>query len=166
MKKFGCLKFLGIMLAVTAVLIGIMIWGVNKMLDNILADKVLAELPKYEDSVVYESDDSTDYVNYTKYVFDDSITGKLGDSSYLRRVLKNDIDEITEHIEDFEKWIEKKNYAGYDFKKESIDDSDYCYIENNETFDGYSNLPEKLSAYSVYLFDSQSKTLYYFHYNI
>ena len=166
MKKFGCMKVFVIMVAVMTVFMTMLFYFGNMLLDRMFEDKVLSELPDYNDSVSFESEDPTDYVNYTKYMFSEDANGKVDDSSYLKRVTSEDMKEIREHVADFEKWIEKKQYDGYDFTQDRIDDSDYFYLENKETFEGYENFPEKLSVYTIYFFDSQSRILYYMHYNI
>lgn len=166
MKKFGCAQFTVVFALICVVLFGAMFFVINNLLDGIFQDQVLSELPKYEDSVEFETNDKTDYVTFRKYIFGDKVTEAIDESSYLKPVNEADVEEILTHLDHYEGWIEKKNYADYDFSRDAIGEGDWFYLKNKETFEAYQGLPDKLSAYTIYYFDAETKILYYMGYNI
>ncbi len=84
--------------------------------------------------------------------------------------IANDIVDINSYFDNFENWLKYVDYKDeYDFQRKSIDTEDYFYIENKEICEKHANYPDKFSAYSaynVYFFDTQTKTLYFIHSNI
>ena len=166
MKKFGCAQLALIMIVIVALVFGLLFFGINNFLNGILADKVLEELPKYTDSEAFETNDKTDYLNYTKYFYGESVDAAVSKSEYLKKLDEENRQLLEEQLTHYEEWVETKAYEGYDFTRDIISENDRLYIENKETFDGYSGLPDKFSAYSIYFFDAETRILYYMHYNI
>ena len=132
-------------------------------------DKVITSLGEYEKKEFFTSGGFQDYTDYAKYFF---ISDNVVDNKYLNKIQEADFDIINMYLDDFEGWIETiKNsepssevVVNYDFDREIIDTEDYFYIDSEEHTwsDGYTSLVR----YNIYLFDSQTQVLYYFHNNI
>lgn len=132
-------------------------------------DKVIASLGKYEKHEFFSSGGFQDYTDYAKYYY---TTAKVADNKYLKKIQETDLDIINTHLDDFEGWIEtiKRTDASnevvvnYDFDRGIIDAEDYFYIDSEEHTwdDGHTSLVK----YNIYLFDTQTQVLYYFHNNI
>ena len=132
-------------------------------------DKVIASLGEYEKKEYFTSGGFQDYTDYAKYYF---TSANATENQYLNKVQETDFALINTHLDDFEGWIETiKNsepssevVVNYDFDREIIDAEDYFYIDSEEHTwsDGYTSL----AWYNIYLFDTQTQVLYYFHNNI
>ena len=132
-------------------------------------DKVIASLGKYEKYEYFTSGGFQDYTDYAKYFFS---SANVVENKYLNKIQETDYAIINTHLDDFEGWIEtiKDNepssevVVNYDFDREIIDVEDYFYIDSEELTwsDGYTSLVR----YNIYLFDTQTQVLYYFHNNI
>lgn len=131
-------------------------------------DPVIASLPDYKSECFYTSGGFQDYTDYAKYTYDSITTQVLDASKYFDVTTAEDANEILLYIQNFERWVEtiggelKENY---DFDKTMISEGNYFYIEtkagdpDQETYDMFVN-------YTVYYFDLDTQTLYYFHNNI
>ena len=132
-------------------------------------DKVIASLGKYEKYEFFTSGGFQDYTDYAKYFFS---SANVVENKYLNKIQETDYAIINTHLDDFEGWIEtikdiepsSEVIVNYDFDREIIDVEDYFYIDSEELTwsDGYTSLVR----YNVYLFDTQTQVLYYFHNNI
>ena len=132
-------------------------------------DKVAASLGEYEDRVFFTSGGFQDYTDYAKYYYTST---KVTENKYLKEIKETDLETINTHLDDFEGWIEAiKNsesssevVVNYDFDRKTIDTEDYFYIESEKHTwsDGHTSLVR----YNIYLFDTQTQVLYYFHNNI
>lgn len=81
-----------------------------------------------------------------------------------------DTEEINTYLDDFQKWVDmypedEEIRENYNFDRNIIDESDYVYIADRSTEESDS-MYEKFDSYDFYIYDSQSKRLYYFHNNI
>ena len=96
----------------------------------------------------------------------------IEENKYLRKVKETDIAAIDVHLDDFEGWVEvikdddasNEVVVNYDFDREIIDTEDYFYIDSEE--ETWSDGEFLLVDYNIYLFDTQTQVLYYFHNNI
>lgn len=132
-------------------------------------DKVIASLGKYEKREFYTSGGFQDFTDYAKYSY---TSANIAENKYLKRIRETDLETINIHLDDFEGWLEviKKNDAlrevvvNYDFDRTIIDTEDYYYIDSL----GYTENDGHISfvRYNIYLFDTQTQVLYYFHNNI
>ena len=132
-------------------------------------DKVIVSLGKYEKSEFFTSGGFQDYTDYAKYYF---TSADVVESKYMNKVQETNFAIINTHLDDFEEWIETiKNsepssevVVNYDFNRGIIDTEDYFYIDSEEHTwsDGHTSLV----WYNIYLFDTQTQILYYFHNNI
>ena len=83
-------------------------------------------------------------------------------------VSEADIEIINSFVENFEGWINTfasnastdELVVNYSFDRTFIDTNDYFYIYEDE--ENY----RKFGCYDLWLFDSQTNVLYYFHNNI
>ena len=132
-------------------------------------DAVIASLGKYEKNEFFTSGGFQDYTDYAKYYF---TSANIVENKYLNKVQETDFDIINTHLDDFEEWIEtikdsepsSEVVVNYDFNRKIIDTEDYLYIDSEEHTwsDGHTSLVR----YNIYLFDTQTQVLYYFHNNI
>ncbi len=142
---------------------------ISLIISRAFQNPVISSLPKYENSDCYYGEGFQDYTDYCKYYYSnsDSVINKLNNNKYFKLVTDNDVKEVKSYFENFEGWVEYKEYKDkYDFEYESVDTADYFYIENKYTCDKYKHYPDKYSAYNVYFFDVQTKVLYLIHSNI
>jgi len=142
---------------------------INRISSINYVNPVMASLPKCDSSECYYSDGFQDYTDYCKYYYDeqDNILDEVKNSQYFKIITSDDITEINNCFDNFEGWLKYVDYKDkYDFQRDIIDTEDYFYIENNETSEKYAGYSDKYSAYNVYFFDVQTKTLYFIHNNI
>ena len=132
-------------------------------------DKVIASLGEYEKKEFFTSGGFQDYTDYAKYYFN---SANAKENQYLNKIQDADFAIINTHLDDFEGWIEtirnsepsSEVVVNYDFDREIIDTEDYFYIDSEE--DTWSDGDTSLVNYDIYLFDTQTQVLYYFHNNI
>lgn len=129
-------------------------------------DKVLDSIGEYERDAYFSYGGFQNFTDYGKYFYS---SVDIAQSEYFERVSASDIERINEFIDDFEGWIdlfrdedpEIELVLNYDFERSVIDAEDYYYIYEGDVED----YPE-FGYYDVWIFDSQSNMLYYFHNNI
>ncbi|MBR2452610.1 MAG: hypothetical protein IKB32_00970 [Clostridia bacterium] len=164
MKK----KYL-IIIAVVLLILFLIVVSINCLLTKLFENPVIASLPRYENSDCYYSDGFQDYTNYCKYYFsnNDTIIEILKENKYFKPLTQEDVEEVKSYFENFKGWVEYEEYEDkYDFRYDSVDTSDYFYIENKDNCEKYKIYPDKYAAYNVYFFDVQTKMLYFIHSNI
>lgn len=127
-------------------------------------DEVLYSLGRYESKQVWTHGEFQDYSDFGKYSYS-SIS--IDQNPYFQIVLAADVDTIYTYIDNFEGWIDayRNNdpndelVINYSFDRSIIDTEDYFYIYEGENYPKYG-------CYDVWVFDVQTKVLYYFHNNI
>ena len=134
-----------------------------------LEDKVAASLGEYNNREFYTSGGFQDYTDYAKYYY---TSPEVAENKYLKEIKETDLETINAHLDDFEGWVEtiktsepsSEVVVNYDFDRKIIDTEDYFYIDSEEHTwnDGHTSLVK----YNIYLFDTQTQVLYYFHNNI
>ena len=127
-------------------------------------DPVIESLIKYESKEFYTSGGFQDYTDYAKYVYTSAAVQDLEDSEYFRLMTAEDVEEILSYIENFEMWVEIIGgdlQGNYDFNKGMISEGDFLCIKT-----GGGAYSGQFDSYSVYFFDTEVQTLYYFHNNI
>ena len=136
---------------------------------TVFEDKVIASLGEYEKEEFFTSGGVQDYTDYAKYHY---TSINMDENAYFKQITETDFTAINTHLDDFEGWIEtigdsepsSEVVVYYDFDRSIIDTEDYFYIDSEEhTWDDGST---SLVKYNVYLFDTQTQVLYYFHNNI
>ena len=135
----------------------------------VFEDKVIASLGEYEKEEFFTSGGFQDYTDYAKYYY---TSVNIENNKYFEKVKETDFTAINTHLDDFEGWIEtikdgessNEVVVNYDFDRGMVDTEDYFYIDSEEhTWDDGST---SLVRYNVYLFDTKTQVLYYFHNNI
>ncbi|MBR7133608.1 MAG: hypothetical protein IKD04_08780 [Clostridia bacterium] len=134
---------------------------------------VLKSLGKYKDSVFYTQGEFQDYTVYAKYHYD---SVDFAENKYFTQISESDLNEINEHLDDFESWIETfqeddascEIVVNYYFDRTVIDNEDYFYIESKKSTTTWDDgtKTSSLVYYDIYFFDTQTQTLYYFHNDI
>lgn len=125
-------------------------------------------LPGYIDKVeFFDEDGFQDYTDYCKYIYDEDGAQKFYKSGKYHFVENSEIDYLKGYFENFEMCMESMGRsAEYDFDDKCISEGDYVYIKTKEGTPIGNSYYRKYDDYSVYLFDTESRTLYYIHNNI
>ena len=124
-------------------------------------EKIIKSVGSNYECINYCSAGFRDYTDY--YVFSYK-KPKIEDAEKFQKV--DDTSEIEIYINDFNSWADNhrdEEFKSYDFDTDIIDSSDYYYIFDKSTED---DLYSKYDYYDIYLFDSQTELLYYFHNDI
>lgn len=127
-------------------------------------DAVLDSLGKYEKKQFWTHGEFQDYTDFGIYTCQS--TG-IENSDYFSKVSQEDIGVICEFIDNYENWIEtfRRNdptddlVLNYYFNRALLDTEDYFYIYTHDDSHPDWN-------YDLWVFDSQTNVLYYFHTNI
>ena len=132
-------------------------------------DPVLAALPDYKTKVFYTSGGFQDFTDYAKYTYESVTAQDLKESKFFTETTADDVGEILLHIDNFEDWVEtigEELKDNYDFDKNIVSEGDFFYIETKDGEPIGQGTYGKFDNYSVYYFDIDTQTLYYFHNNI
>ena len=106
----------------------------------------------------FQENGAQDYTDYCKYTYDSS-DDFVGNKEY-KQIDDKDIGEIKPYFNNFESWmVESGRKDEYDFDENWISSGDYIKIT-------YKIPNDKFADYTIYFFDMESLTLYYFHNNI
>ena len=136
------------------------------------SDKALCSLGAYKSREFYSEGAFQDFTDYAKYHY---YSVDFSDNEYFTKIEHSGTDNLNAYLDNFEKWIKaiRENdesceiVMNYDFDRSLIDNEDYLYIYfKNYEFDGVDYEDMKFFNYSIYFFDVQTNTLYYFHNNI
>lgn len=121
---------------------------------------VIESLGKYETKQIYYDDGFMDYTDFGKYTYS---SVNLEKNRYFQKINDNETVTINAHIRTIEDAVESIKLSdktdelvlNYTFNRSCIDNEDYFYIKYGVSFD----------CFDMYIFDTQSNTLYYFHNN-
>lgn len=128
-----------------------------------LVESVLISLPEYSSNEYYSYGEFSDYTDFGIYRFDFPIAEQVSENHYFSQVGQA-LDELMLYLEDYEKWVEAvtqyedpmfSDYYTYDITM--LDSEDWYFLDSK-----YGNT----NNYSLFLFDTQTNTLYFFHNNI
>lgn len=127
-------------------------------------DEVLMSLDSYKSKEFYTSGGFQDYTDYGKYYYKDK---NLEGNRYFTPMTDDLKADFEEHLVSFEGWVEleaendpqNELVVNYDFDRSIVTDDDYIYIYDDPDYD-------RLGNYDVYLYDSDTDVLYFFHNNI
>lgn len=128
-------------------------------------DPVIASLPEYQSEVFYTSGGFQDSTDYAKYIYGSVTTQQLVFSEYFCKVNADDVEEILLHIQNFEEWIKVVGgelQENYDFDHAILSVGDYFYLRTKAG----EAIGDGVYDYTIYYFDVDTLTLYYFHNNI
>lgn len=104
-----------------------------------------------------------DYYEYSKYYYHHSYDAVFGQNSLYPEVSEDSVGKICEFFDDFQKWMILEGMKEYDFDTECITPGDFAYIETRQGKKIGDHEYTALEYYSVYLYDTESHTLYYIH---
>lgn len=111
----------------------------------------------------FDKESFQDYLDYCKYIYADSdaVPGRAG----LSTVANQDIVTLAGYFDNFRSWMETcKRLDEYDFDPTCVDNADWFRIKTEPlVFDDFT---DEYADYTIWFFDSQTSTLYYFHLNI
>lgn len=121
------------------------------------------DLPEYDKKECYYSDGVGDYIDFSKYYYNNESILKFDDYSQFKRISQSDIAEIKAYFDDFELWVVNQEYYDkYDFNKDiQINEGDFCYIKTEYKDDLENQSYNKFQDYKVYYVDVESCILYY-----
>ena len=124
-----------------------------------------AEIPKGYISKIehYDTEGIQDHTDYAKYIYDKTIVEN--DNNY--KLVQDNMDNIKSYFNDFKSVMESKERLNeYDFDIDSITENDYVRIITKEGTPIGDSTYGNFDNYSIFLFDSETLTLYYIHNNI
>ena len=105
-----------------------------------------------------------DYTDFAKYTYSNKEI--ITNNKQYRKITEKNINEIKGYFEDFYKWMDAENRLNeYKFDINIINEEDYVMIKTKEGKKVGNLQYGKYDNYSVYLFDSETLTLYYIHSN-
>ena len=108
----------------------------------------------------YQKDVFQDTTDYAEYYYEAETDERFRKSKYYGKVTREKGEELCFLLDDFERCLESRKDYGewYAFRRDFIGEEDYCSI----TF----RYPEnKMESYTIYYYDVQTHTLYFFHSN-
>lgn len=127
-------------------------------------EQVRSSLGPCERIAFYSSGGFQDYTDFGIYRCPDA---ELKENPYFAPLTEEDTETLSAFLDDFENWIEviqgsdpgNEVVVNYSFDRSIVDTGDWLYIYEGENY-------PKFGCYDIWLFDSQSGMLYYFHNNI
>ena len=130
-------------------------------------DAVISALPRYETSVFYTTGEFQDFTDYGVFTYDSLSADDLTATGYFSEADSEDVAELLAYVANFEEWVAAVGgelEENYDFDASVVSEGDYFYIDTKYDPEGvYSG---KFDHYTIYFFDVEQMTLYYFHSNI
>ena len=130
-------------------------------------DAVISVLPQYETSVIYTSGEFQDFTDYGVFTYDSLSADDLTATGYFSEADSEDVAELLAYVANFEEWVAAVGgelEENYDFDASAVSEGDYFYIDTKYDPEGvYSG---KFDHYTIYFFDVEQMTLFYFPSNI
>ncbi len=106
-----------------------------------------------------------DFTDYCKYYYDDNKDKWFEENASYEKV--SDIDNIKGYFSTYARAIALYDeFSSYDFNTDIITEDDHVHIETKEGQSIGDTEYGKYDNFSVYLYDTESNTLYYIHMNI
>lgn len=126
-------------------------------------NQVVNSLGKCKDEEFFTSGGFQDYTDYGKYTFENA---QPEESAYFEPLTEERMRDVEGYLDNFENWVEvilrtdpENELIHYDFDQSILSTDDYVYIDADTGHSEYEN-------YNVYIFDTGTQTLFYFHNNI
>jgi len=134
-------------------------------------DKLFAYMPEHETKEFYTNGTFQDYTDYGIYTYKPFDYEQAFSGTRFSKAASADCIELLSYIDDFESWVavaDENNelYRHYNFDRSIISEGDYLHIYDKEGEPIGKSYYRKFANYSIYFFDSESYTMYYFHNNI
>lgn len=129
-------------------------------------DGVLSTLPPWESREFYTAGGFQDYTDYGKYHYTGLTPTDFAQNPCFEAMTAQDCAELLLYAENFAGWVslapEDSGLArGYDFDPAVVGPGDMVYIISK-----HPDTDRRFDSYTVYFFDMDGQTLYYFHSNI
>ena len=126
-------------------------------------EEIIASIGEYECIGYYSNGGFQDYTDYAVYDYNEP---DIENAERFERV--NETAELNEYLNNFEKWVsacaeDSDLKMNYNFDRSIIDKNDYFCIRDKASEDSSYTA---FNDYDIYVFDSQTEQLYYFHNNI
>ncbi|MGN1132339.1 MAG: hypothetical protein ACI4RL_05495 [Ruminococcus sp.] len=124
----------------------------------------------YKDSEVYSDNNENDKENFSKYIYDESADAKFAKSEEYEKVTADNKEDVTAFFEDFQEWAGISTFQDkYDIESDIVTEGDYFSITDSDL--NNDNIGQRKSRtiyrqYSLYLYDTESHTLYYINHDI
>lgn len=124
----------------------------------------------YKDSKVYSDNNENDKENFSKYIYDESADAKFAKAEEYEKITSENKEDVTAFFEDFKEWAGISTFKDeYDIEPDIVTEGDYFCITDSDL--NNDNLGQRKSRtifrqYSIYLYDTDSHTLYYINHDI
>ncbi|MGN0477623.1 MAG: hypothetical protein ACI4HM_09850 [Ruminococcus sp.] len=124
----------------------------------------------YKDSKVFSDNNENDKENFSKYIYDEGADEKFAKSEDYEKITADNKEDVTAFFEDFQEWAGISTFKDeYDIKSDIVTEGDYFCIADSDL--NNDNLGQRKSRtifrqYSIYLYDTESHTLYYINHDI
>lgn len=127
-------------------------------------EQVLDTLGQYEYRHFYTSGGFQDYTDFALYTY---AAADLTDNPYFAPLTGQDTEALKGFLDNFEGWVDiigandpsNELVVNYAFDRTILDSGDWFYLYEGENYPKYG-------CYDLWIFDSQTNVLYYFHNNI
>lgn len=131
---------------------------------GLLRDPAIASLGNYRTKELYTEGVFQDFTDYGKYTFEEA---HPENSSYFEPLTEDAKQTLCLYLDDFERLIaslresdpEGELVSHYDFDRDMLTPDDYVYWYTAPDYPEFGN-------YTLYIFDTETLTVYYFHTNI
>lgn len=131
---------------------------------GVFRDSVIASLGNYRTKELYTEGTVQDFTDYGKYTFDEA---HPENSSYFEPLTEERMQTLCLYLDDFEGLVASLRESDpacalashYDFRRETLSSDDYWYLSVDPDYPDYGK-------YTIYLFDAETLTVYYFHNNV
>ncbi len=125
-------------------------------------EEIIQSIGKYECLEYYSNNGFQDYTDYGVYSYDNP---KIDEAEDFKPC--SDFTQLNEYLDNFENWVYSYSpdieIRKYNFERSIIDESDYYCIKDKSFEDDFRS---QFDSYDIYIFDTQTEKLYYFHQNI
>lgn len=159
-------KVLGIIIVAT--IVGVLVAGIiigGLLIFGIGRDRAVPA--GYMGSDEYCEDGFMDYTDYCKYYYAGDADAIFAGADIYKEVRGEDVEKIKGYFQNCRSWMEAQGRgADFDFDPGCVSTGDYVYIDTREGQERTINsVYGEYDAYSIYLYDTGSHTLYYVHNN-
>ncbi|MCI6652583.1 MAG: hypothetical protein MSH11_04070 [Ruminococcus sp.] len=124
----------------------------------------------YKDSQVYSDNNENDKENFSKYIYEKGAEKKFAKSQDYEKVTAENKEDISGIFEDFQKWASISTFQDeYDIKPDIVTEGDYfCIVDSDLNNDNIGQRKSRTvyRQYTLYLYDTESHTLYYINHDI
>ena len=124
----------------------------------------------YKDSKVYSDNNENDKENFSKYIYDEGAEKNFAKSQDYEKVTAENKEDISGIFEDFQKWASISTFQDeYDIKPDIVTEGDYfCIVDSDLNNDNIGQRKSRTvyRQYTLYLYDTESNTLYYINHDI